>query len=119
MSGEIHLVTGATSGIGKVTAGELARRDATVVLVGRNRQKTEAAVEEIRSRTGNENVEYLLADLSSQKEIRDLAEKFKARHERLDVLVNNAGAIFSEYGETVDGIERTFAVNHLELLPAN
>ena len=113
MGREIHLVTGATSGIGKVTAGELARRNATVVLVGRNRQKAEATVEEIRFRTGNENVEYLLADLSSQKEIRDLAEKFKARHERLDVLVNNAGAIFSEYGETVDGIERTFAVNHL------
>jgi NAD(P)-dependent dehydrogenase (short-subunit alcohol dehydrogenase family) len=111
--GKVCLVTGATSGIGEVTARELAKQGATLVIVGRNRQKAEATIEEIKSRSGNENVEYLLADLSSQKEIRSLAQEFKSRHDRLDVLVNNAGAVFSEYGETEDGIERTFAVNHL------
>ncbi|MGB3632875.1 MAG: SDR family oxidoreductase [Rubrobacteraceae bacterium] len=113
MQSKACLVTGATSGLGQVTARELARKGATVVMVGRSRQKAETTVDEIKSQTGNENVEYLLADLSSQQEIRNLAGEFKARHERLDVLVNNAGAVFSEYGETVDGIERTFAVNHL------
>lgn len=113
MEGKVCLVTGATSGIGKVTAHELAKQGATVVIVGRSRQKVEATVEEINSRTGNQSVEYLLADLSSQKEIRSLAREFKSRHDRLDVLVNNAGAVFSEYGETEDGVERTFAVNHL------
>lgn len=111
--GKVCLVTGATSGIGEVTARELAQQGATVVVVGRNRQKAEKTVDETKSRTGNQNVGYLLADLSSQREIRTLATEFKARHDRLDVLVNNAGAVFSEYGETEDGIERTFAVNHL------
>ena len=109
----VCLITGATSGIGKVTARELAKQGATVVVVGRNRQKAEATVDEIEVQSGNENVEYLLADLSSQQEIRGLAREFEARHDRLDVLVNNAGAVYAEYGETEDGIERTFAVNHL------
>ena len=113
MQGKVCLVTGATSGIGEVTARELAKQGATVVLVGRNRQKAEKAVDEMKSLTGNQDVGYLLADLSSQEEIRGLAREFKARHEHLDVLVNNAGAVFSEYGETGDGIERTFAVNYL------
>ncbi|CAN5746958.1 SDR family oxidoreductase [soil metagenome] len=113
MQSKVCLVTGATSGLGQVTAHELARKGATVVVVGRSWQKAETTVDEIKSQTSNENVEYLLADLSSQQEIRNLASEFKTRHEHLDVLVNNAGAIFSEYGETVDGIERTFAVNHL------
>lgn len=113
MQSKVCLITGATSGIGQVTAQELAKRGATVVLVGRNHRKTETTVDEIKSRTGNQDVEYLLADLSSQDEIRNLAIEFKTRHDRLDVLINNAGAIFSEYGETVDSIERTFAVNHL------
>ncbi len=113
MRGKVCLITGATSGIGEVTARELAKQGATVVVVGRSRQKAEATVHEIKSHTGNQDVGYLLADLSSQREVRDLAKEFEARHDRLDVLVNNAGAIFSEYGETGDGIERTFAVNHL------
>ena len=109
----ICLITGATSGIGEATARELARQGATIVLVGRNRRKAEATVGEIKFQAGNENVEYLLANLSSQKEIRNLAEEFESRYDSLDVLVNNAGAIFSEYGETEDGVERTFATNHL------
>ena len=113
MKGKICLVTGATSGLGEITARELARQGATVVLVGRNQVKAESTAEEIRSETGNESVQWFLADLSSQSSIRRLAEEFRSRHERLDVLVNNAGGFFVEYSETEDGIERTFALNHL------
>ncbi len=113
MEGRICLVTGATSGLGKVTARDLAGQGATVVLVGRNREKTESAAGEIGAATGNESVEWFLADLLSQASIRRLAENFRSRHERLDVLVNNAGGFFVEHDETEDGIERTFALNHL------
>ena len=113
MSGKVCLVTGATSGIGEVTAEELARKGATVVLVGRNPQKCEATVGRIRERTGNLAVEALVADLSSQAEVRRLADEFRRRYDRLDVLVNNAGALFMERREGVDGVEMTFALNHL------
>lgn len=113
MEGRICLVTGATSGLGQVTARDLASQGATVVLVGRNREKTESAAGEISAATGNGSVEWFLADLSSQASIYSLAENFRSPHERLDVLVNNAGGFFVEYGETEDGIERTFALNHL------
>ncbi len=113
MSGKVCLVTGATSGIGEVTAGELARKGATVVVVGRNPQKCEATVGRIRERTGNPAVEPLVADLSSQVEVRRLAEEFVRRHDRLDVLVNNAGALLMDRRVSVDGIEMTFALNHL------
>jgi retinol dehydrogenase-12 len=113
MSGKTCLVTGATSGIGEVAALELARKGANVVLVGRSRPKAEATADRIRREAGSPSVEYLLADLSSQSEIRRLADEVKARYPRLDVLVNNAGAMFSPRRETVDGIEMTFALNHL------
>jgi len=107
------MVTGATSGIGKETARELARLGATVVVAGRSRERATATVEEIRRETGNESVEFMLADLSSQAEVRRLAEEFKERHQRLDVLVNNAGGIFVSRRASTDGIEMTFALNHL------
>ncbi len=113
MSGRICMVTGATDGIGKVTAQALAQQGATVIVVGRSRKKTVATVEEIKRRTGNPSVEYLLADLSVQAEIRRLAEEFKRRHDRLHVLVNNAGGFFMSRQETADGLEMTFALNHL------
>ena len=113
LEGKICLVTGATSGLGKVTARDLAGQGASVVLVGRNQEKTESAAEEISSATDNSSVEWFLADLSSQTSIHHLAENFRSHYERLDVLVNNAGGFFVEYGETEDGIERTFALNHL------
>jgi NAD(P)-dependent dehydrogenase (short-subunit alcohol dehydrogenase family) len=113
MSGKVCLVTGATSGIGAVTAEELARRGATVCIVGRDLGKCQAAVEQIRRDTGNPSVEFLRGDLSSQAEIRRLADEFRGRHSRLDVLVNNAGGMFLRRQESVDGIERTFALNHL------
>ena len=113
MHGKVCLVTGATSGIGAETAKQLAQRGATVVVVGRDAQKSAATVAQIRRKTGNPSVEFLLADLSSQKEIRALAQQFKSRHARLDVLVNNAGGIWMTRHESVDGIEMTLAVNHL------
>ena len=113
MRGKICLITGGTNGIGKSTAQELARMGATVVIVGRNAQKTSQVVEEIRAATGNQNVDSLLADLSSQQEIRHLASEFRSKYSRLDVLLNNAGAVFMERQSSVDGIEMTLAVNHL------
>src|SRR5436309_3039456 len=91
MAEKTCLVTGATSGIGWVTARELARRGATVVIVGRSPERCEAAVGAIRGGGGTGPVEAMPADLSSQAEVRRLAKTFHDRHRRLDVLVNNAG----------------------------
>jgi NAD(P)-dependent dehydrogenase (short-subunit alcohol dehydrogenase family) len=113
MHGKICLITGANSGIGKATALGLASMGATVVMVVRDQSKGEAAQKEIKEQSGNANVDLLVADLSSQQAIRQLAEDFKQRYNRLDVLINNAGAILLSRKETVDGLEWTFAVNHL------
>lgn len=113
MSGKICLVTGATSGIGMTTAQALAQRGATVIVVGRSPEKSMATVDRIKRETGNSAVEFMLADLSSQQEIRQLARQFKNQNSQLHVLVNNAAALFMSRRESVDGIEMTFAVNHL------
>jgi len=113
MTGKVCLVSGATAGIGEATALLLAHRGATVVGIGRNPTKNENSTRTIQEKTGNSNVEYLLADLSSQQDIRALVQEFRNRYERLDVLINNAGATISERKESVDGIEMTFALNHL------
>jgi NAD(P)-dependent dehydrogenase (short-subunit alcohol dehydrogenase family) len=113
MAGKTCLVTGATAGIGLVTARELARLGATVVIVGRSRERCDRAVESIRRDTSNPAVEFLTADLSSQAAVRRLAREYEDRHSRLHVLVNNAGALFASREETADGIEKTLALNHL------
>jgi retinol dehydrogenase-14 len=113
MGGKVVLITGGTSGIGKAAATALAAMGAEVVVTGRSKERGETAVEEIRRGSGNEGVSLVLADLSVQAEVRRLAEEFGRTHDRLDVLVNNAGAVFSKREETVDGFERTFALNHL------
>lgn len=113
MSGKVILVTGATNGIGKVAACELTRMGATVVLVGRNPEKTERAISEIKQYTGSKFVHSLIADLSVMDQVRTLAADFKREFDRLDVLLNNAGAYFSKRQETADGYEMTFALNHL------
>lgn len=113
MEGKICMVTGATDGIGQVTARALAGKGATVIVVGRNPDKGAAVIEEIRQQTGNRAVEFMLADLSAQADIRQLADQFKQDYQRLDVLVNNAGGFFMGRQETEDGIELTLALNHL------
>ena len=107
------MVTGATSGIGKATALELARMGATVVMVSRDRTRGEAVKSEIKTKSGNDNVELLLAGLSSQASIRQLAENFQQHYTQLHVLNNNAGVCMFSRQETVDGLEMTFAVNQL------
>jgi len=113
MSGKVCIVTGANSGIGKVTALELARMGAHVVMVCRDRARGEAALAEIKQATGNDQLELMLCDLSSQADIRRFADEFKATHTRLDVLVNNAGVYLRKRQTTVDKLEATFAINHL------
>jgi retinol dehydrogenase-14 len=113
MSGKVCIVTGANSGIGKETARALAAMGATVVMVVRNREAGEQARQEIINGTGNESIELMIADLFSMAEVKRLADEFKSRHERLDVLINNAGGIFPKREITGDGFERTFALNHL------
>ncbi len=113
MEGKVVLITGGTSGIGRATAAALAAMGAEVVLSGRSRERGEAALVEIRRASGNDKVSLMIADLAVQAEVRKLADDFKERHERLDVLVNNAGLIRSTRTETPDGVELTLAVNHL------
>jgi NAD(P)-dependent dehydrogenase (short-subunit alcohol dehydrogenase family) len=111
MSGKVCIVTGANSGIGKVAARELAKMGATVVLVCRSRDKGEAAQQKIKAVSGNNAVDLLLADLSSQQSIHQLVEQFKAKYSQLHVLLNNAGAMFPSRRESVDGVEMSLAVN--------
>jgi NAD(P)-dependent dehydrogenase (short-subunit alcohol dehydrogenase family) len=117
LEGKTCLVTGATSGIGKEIALGLAKIGATVVLVGRNRERCELALQEIKAKINHamedKRISYLVADLSSQASIRQLAKQYADAHQRLDVLVNNAGVFLAKRATTVDGIEYTFAVNHL------
>ncbi|MEM9952604.1 MAG: SDR family oxidoreductase [Chloroflexota bacterium] len=113
MNGKVVIVTGATNGIGEVTALELAQQGATVVAVSRSEEKLQNTVKRIIAKTGNENVSYIQADLSSLEQIVGVADEFLNRFNRLDVLVNNAGGYFSDRRETVDGNEMTLALNHL------
>jgi retinol dehydrogenase-12 len=113
MAGKTVLITGATAGIGLATARGLARKGATLVLVGRSPQRLEETETTIRRETGNPNISGLLADLSSQAQVRRLAEEFLQRNDRLDVLINNAGSIFIRRMVSADGIEMTLALNHL------
>ena len=113
MEGKTCLITGGSDGIGYAAARELARMGARVVIVGRNAAKTDEAVQRIIAETGNPAVDRLLADLSSQREVRRLAAEALQRLPRLDVLLNNAGAIFLSNQRSVDGLEMTFALNHI------
>lgn len=113
MHGKVCLVTGATSGIGEVTAKTLAARGAQVIVVGRNQLKTEDTVTKIRSETGSQSVHYLLADFADLQQVRNLVLSFRNQYSRLDILINNAGAYFNIRRQTAYGVEMTFLVNHL------
>ena len=113
LAGKTILITGATGGIGFISAHALADMGATVVIVGRDPARTAEKVAQIQRETGNSSVSALTADLSSMSEVRNLAGTFLGRYPRLDVLLNNAGAVFLSRYTTVDGYERTFALNHL------
>jgi NAD(P)-dependent dehydrogenase (short-subunit alcohol dehydrogenase family) len=107
------MVTGATNGMGLIAARELAKLGARVVVVSRNQQKCVTVAEQIKSQTGNTQVEYIAVDLSSRAGIQQAAHEFKKQHTRLDVLLNNAGAIYMSRQLSKDNIELTFALNHL------
>ena len=113
MAEKVCLVTGGNSGIGKSVALGLAKMGATVVVVSRNKEKGETAVTDIVEKSGNKNVELIQADMSSQNSIHQLVNEFRARHEKLHLLINNAGVYLTKRSETEDGLESTFAVNHL------
>jgi len=113
MDGKICVVTGGTSGIGKATAIGLAKLGAEVVIVSRDLEKCENTVNYIRTVTENSKVNFIKADLASQVDIRRFANEFTRKNSHLDVLVNNVGVMNIRRLETVDGIEKTFAINHL------
>ena len=113
MSGQTALVTGATGGIGLATAVALAGLGARVGVVGRDEKRTAAAVQAVLAVPGSGGADGFLADFSDQREVRALAAEVLAAHPRLDVLVNNAGGYWSDRHVSADGLEWTFAVNHL------
>ena len=113
MNPKTILITGATDGIGKATALALASQGHTVILHGRHIARGQAAVAELRQAAGHERIDFLPADLSSMRQVRELAAAVQTRYPQLHVLINNAGVFMNERQVTEDGFEMTFAVNHL------
>lgn len=113
MAGRLVLITGSTAGIGKRAAAQLAKAGAHVIIQGRDAAKAERVANELKEATGNAKIDFLVADLSSMQAVRGLAAEVKQKYGKLDVLLNNAGALQTKREVTVDGYERTFATNHL------
>lgn len=113
LQGRICLITGATNGLGLVVAKNLAKMGATLIIVGRNEEKTRRIASEIRAETHHQDIEYMLADLSLMRDVRLLVGEFRARYKHLHILINNAGAIFPTRQLTSEGLENTFALNYL------
>jgi NAD(P)-dependent dehydrogenase (short-subunit alcohol dehydrogenase family) len=113
MNGKTVVITGASSGIGQITAHELAKRGARIVMVVRNRDKGQRVIDEIVRTVPDAKLELAIADLYSMAEVRRVGAEIRAKHPTIDVLVNNAGLIHDKRELTVDGFERTFALNHL------
>ena len=113
LSGKVAIVTGANSGIGWDTAVALAEKGATVIMACRNLVKSQAALDALKARVPNADVELMQLDLASQESVRQFADEFKAKYDRLDLLINNAGIMMVPYARTVDGFESQFGTNHL------
>ena len=113
LSGKIALVTGASTGLGLETARALAGAGATVVLAARNAEKTEAALRGIASGVAGAKLERRTLDLTSLESVRAFAAGFLSRHDRLDLLINNAGVMATPFGRTVEGFELQFGTNHI------
>ena len=113
VQGKSCMITGATSGIGLATAEALARMGASLILVGRNPSLGAQVVERLRQETGNPEIQFMLAELTDQTQVRALAGDYCKTHSHLDILINNAGGSYLTRRETVDGLEWTFALNYL------
>lgn len=113
LGNKLCVVTGANSGIGKETVRAFARMGAYVIMICRNEKRAHQARQEIISDTGHHGIEVMLADLAVQFDVREVADQIIRKYDKVDVLVNNAGIIASKRQETVDGIEKTLAINHL------
>ncbi|CEP18653.1 hypothetical protein [Parasitella parasitica] len=113
LTGKIAIITGSNTGIGKVSALEMARKGATVILACRNREKTAKVVGEIKSQTGNQRIEFIPLDLLKLSSVTEFVNQFLARHSELHILMNNAGVMMCPFGLSEDGIETQFATNHV------
>jgi len=114
MNGRTCLITGATDGIGKEAAIELAKKGCNLILIGRNKEKGEKVVEQIRKVADSYvDIDYFTADLMLMKEVSRVADEVSRKYPKIDVLLNNVGAYFAFRGLTEEGFERTFALNHL------
>ena len=113
LKNKVCLVTGATAGIGLITAQALAAMNATVVVVSRSEQKCADTVSQLKLKTADPNIDFIAGDLSVMSQVKQVADQFLQRYDRLDVLVNNAGAVFSSRQVSADGYEMTMALNHL------
>jgi len=108
------LITGSTDGIGKITATSLAQSGHTIILHGRNKSKAQAVCDELKAQTGNNNINFVIADLLSLSDVKRMANDIKKNYDKLDVLINNAGAFFNKYRETTkEGFEKTITLNLL------
>lgn len=113
MKNKICLITGGNSGIGKAAAIQLAKKGATVVILSRSKERGEQAVKDVIALSGNSNIDLLVADLASQKSVRNAVQEFKSKYNSLHVLINNAAVFLPNRTETEEGIESTFAINYL------
>jgi retinol dehydrogenase-12 len=112
MKNKVVLVTGGSSGIGLATAEAIAALGAETIITGRDKQRTEEAVQLIIRKSGNKNVKYFLAEFSSLKSVRQMADEIKKQYNVIDVLINNAGGIYTDYELSGEGYESTIATNH-------
>ena len=119
MDQKICVITGATDGVGLETARTLGKDGWTLALVARNAQKGERIATELRAECGNEDITFKQADLSLQKDVRRVAGELADSYPRIDVLINNAGAIFWKRKQTAEGFEATLALNHLNYFPTD